>query len=328
MEKTEVINFIEQLSPLNRVIIQAHDFPDHDAVSSAYGLAHLLAHFGIKTLIVYNGEIDRISLSNLIQWLDIPILHCSVAQLTPEDKIITIDGCIGEKNVTDMPGDEIAVIDHHNVHTNKALWFKDIRPHYGATATIIFEYYQLLNIKMPSPVATALLVGLNIDTANMTRGFCEADLKAFVEFNQIADLNLVNDILRNTLLHEELSNFEAAFKDLKVIGRIASVFLPSPCPKNMLGIVGDFLLSVNEFDIVIVAVKQSSGLQLSFRSECRKVDVGSLARDVLNNTNRGFGGGHRHMAGGLVLPEFAELFTKKGAEFEPFIERILTLQSQ
>ena len=70
---------------------------------------------------------------------------------------------------------------------------------------------------------------------------------------------------------------------------VASVILPEPCPKNMLGMLGDFLLSVNEFDVVIVAVKQNNGLQLSFRSECQNVDVGRLARETLNNTNRGFG---------------------------------------
>lgn len=103
-----------------------------------------------------------------------------------------------------------------------------------------------------------------------------------------------------------LINFEHAFRNLSVNDGIAAVILPEPCPKNMLG---DFLLSVNEFDAVIVAVKKNNGLQLSFRSECQY--VGRLERGTLNNTNRGFGGGDSHMAGGIVLPDYISMFTEK-----------------
>jgi nanoRNase/pAp phosphatase (c-di-AMP/oligoRNAs hydrolase) len=85
--------------------------------------------------------------------------------------------CVGEKNVTDLTGEEVAVIDHHQVTPAAGLWYEDIRPDYGATATIIYEYYQQLGLAMPVAVATALQVGLNIDTANLTRGFCEADVE-------------------------------------------------------------------------------------------------------------------------------------------------------
>ena len=97
MDNKNLNQFLKRLEPLQRVVIQAHDFPDHDAVSSAYGLSIILQSLGMKTLIVYNGNIDRISLSNMIKWLDIPILHCSKAELTPNDKIITVDGALVKK---------------------------------------------------------------------------------------------------------------------------------------------------------------------------------------------------------------------------------------
>ena len=328
INREELTQFIDKLRPFSRIIIQAHDFPDHDAVSSAFAFAELLSHFNIETQLVYNGEIDRISLSNMIDWLDIPIQHCSQVRLFPDDKIITIDGCIGEKNVTDLPGEEIAVIDHHTVCPTKKLWFQDIRKHYGATATIIFEYFQLFDIELSQRAASALLIGLNIDTANMTRGFCQADLKSFIGLNVRADLPLVNKISRNSLVQYELDNFSDAFKQVTVINGVATVLLDKECPKNMLGIIGDFLLAVNEFEVVIVGVKQNGGLQLSFRSECPKVDVGELARVVLSNSRRGFGGGHRHMAGGLILPEYVGVFAQKGKIFNPFIQQINLWRSQ
>jgi nanoRNase/pAp phosphatase (c-di-AMP/oligoRNAs hydrolase) len=282
MDKASLEKFIKQLESFERVVIQAHDFPDHDAVSAAYGLSIILQHFGMKTLIVYNGDIDRISLSNMIKFVDIPIFHCNQAGLKPDDKIITVDGCIGEKNVTDILGEEIAVIDHHDVIAPSNLWFCDIRPKYGATATIIHEYFQLVNIDMPNNVASALLVGLNIDTANLTRGFCNADLKAFLAFNEIADLELVNRICRNSLIETELISFQHLFHELRSEFGIATVLLEKPCAKNLLGVLADFLLSVNEYDVVVVAMNYNKGIQLSLRSECPYVDVGKLLRNKLN----------------------------------------------
>lgn len=328
MTKDKLIQFFKRIKSLDRLIIQAHDFPDHDAVSSAYALSILLDELGVNTLIVYNGSIDRISLSNMIKWLDIPILHCSKVTLTPNDKIITVDGCIGENNVTDMPGEEIAVIDHHTVTPPLNLWFCDIRPTYGATATIIYEYFSLLDIEIPPKVATALLVGLNIDTANLTRGFCNADLKAFLVFNHLSDLKLVNRICRNSLIESELISFQHLCEGVNEVDGIATVLLKDSCAKNLLGVLADFLLSVNEYDVVIVAMKYNEGLQLSLRSECSKINVGKLLRETLNNKNRGFGGGHNHMAGGYILPnEIDHFIDANNAHFSPFIKNILSLRA-
>jgi nanoRNase/pAp phosphatase (c-di-AMP/oligoRNAs hydrolase) len=327
MNNDDLKRFLKSLKPLQRVVIQAHDFPDHDAVSSAYGLSVILQSLGLKTLMVYNGEIDRISLSNMVKWLDIPILHCTQAHLTPDDKIITVDGCIGEKNVTDMPGVEIAVIDHHTVTKPNNLWYCDIRPNYGATATIIYEYFRALELDIPKKVASALLIGLNIDTANLTRGFCNADLKAFLAFNQIADLDLVNKICRNSLVEDELVSFQHACDGVKASKGIATVLLEEPCAKNLLGVLADFLLSVNEYDVVIVAMKYNRGIQLSLRSECPKVNVGELLRTTLNHQQRGFGGGHSHMAGGIILSDKTHHFIDQNiAHFKPFLDVITSLR--
>lgn len=328
MNKEKLLRFFEQLTPLPRVIIQAHDFPDHDAIASAFGLSVILQRFGMKTLIVYKGDIDRISLTNMIERLNIPIINYSKADLHEDDFIITVDGCAGEKNITDMLGDEIAVIDHHSVLVPDNLWFSDIRSEYGSTATIIYEYYQLLEMIMPINVATSLLIGLNIDTANLSRGFCDADLSAFVALNQKSDLNQVNRICRNSLIHDELINFEETCKSVQQSQGIATVLLKKPCAKNMLGVLADFLSTVNGFDIVIVAIENDRGLQVSLRSECPKVNLAKLLKKTLNDSQMGFGGGHRYMAGGLILKDKKHHFIEaENAHFKPFVDVIKRLRT-
>jgi len=296
----EFSQLIERLKVLPRVVIQAHDFPDHDAVASAYALAYLLNQQGIETIQVYNGVIDRVSIQRMIEILAIPIVHASEAGLSAEDILIVVDGCVGEKNVTDLTGEEVAVIDHHEVTPAAGLWYQDIRPHYGATATIICEYYQQLGLTMPAAVATALQVGLNIDTANLTRGFCEADVEAFAYFHRIANQDLVNNICRNSLETSELPYYQHLLNELRIDRGVATALMPTDCPKNLLGLLGDFLIAVDSVDVSILACGRPEIIQLSLRSERREVNVAQLAQKVLVDSEIGFGGGHAHMAGGVV----------------------------
>ena len=45
----------------HRVLIQTHNCPDPDAMASAFGLQFLLERFGIKSVLVYDGVISKIS---------------------------------------------------------------------------------------------------------------------------------------------------------------------------------------------------------------------------------------------------------------------------
>lgn len=293
-------SFIGRVRELPRLVIQAHDFPDHDAVSSSFALAHLLGEFGVRTQLVYNGVIDRISLKNMIETLEIPIVHWQQAGLTAADKTITVDGCIGEKNVTDLPGDEIAVIDHHQVVPPPGLWYQDVRPSYGACATILHEYYEALEIPIPRRVATALQVGLAIDTANLTRGYQKADVHAFAHFHEVADQDQINSICRNSLMRSEVVYYRQLLDGLQVRDGIGFAWLADGCPKNMLGVMGDFLMSVNEISVTILAAPDGDQIQLSLRSENPAVNVGKIVKETLAEQGIGFGGGHAHMAGGLI----------------------------
>jgi hypothetical protein len=65
---------------------------------------------GIKSSLIYEGDLQRDSLNKMIKSLNIPISHCSDFDLMEHHRIIIVDGCKGNKNVTDLIGDEIAVI--------------------------------------------------------------------------------------------------------------------------------------------------------------------------------------------------------------------------
>lgn len=295
--------FVYYAKQYPRVVIQAHDFPDHDAISSAFALSHILAQLNIETELVYNGSIDRVSIHKMIKRCGIPIKHWQESDLVPEDIIITVDGCVGEKNLLDLPGNEVAVIDHHQVAVPGNLWFSDVRPGYGSTATIMVEYFDTLGLEMPQSVATALHIGLNIDTANLTRGYCAADIAAFSYLHQVADIDWVNRICCNTLQEMDLEYFRSALNNIFIESRVAFVYLKGDCSKNMLGILGDFVLSVEEIDVTILALSTGGNIHVSLRSEHAGCNVAELVQETLNKKGIGFGGGHGHMAGGVISCE-------------------------
>lgn len=292
--------FLSRLNVNERVIVQAHDFPDHDAISSAFAMAYLLRKQGFSPFITYNGFIDRISLRNLIEWLDIPLVEPSKLNLTPNDKIIVVDGCIGEKNVTDFPGLEVAVIDHHQVKAPDFAWYADIRPEYGSTATILVEYFNYFQLDIPQRIASALLVGLTFDTANFTRAVSPSDINALIHLQSRADMSLVNKICRNQLELEDLQLFDSLLESMHREDNCVFAMLPEGCPKNMLGVLGDFLLGVNEVDLVVLSTRNHEKTFISLRSECKLNNMAKVITEALNHTGIGFGGGHPHMAAGII----------------------------
>ncbi|MBN1798500.1 MAG: DHH family phosphoesterase [Spirochaetales bacterium] len=278
--------------------IQTHNFPDHDAVASSFALQYLLERNNISSTIIYVGEIQRMSLKRLIQELDIPIKREDACLRTEQDKIIIVDGCKGNKNVLDLIGQELAVIDHHNVTSPDDVIYSDIRPEYGACASILFDYFRSENQEIPRKIATALLTGLLVDTALMTRGVCAADLEAYAELYVRADVGFVNSLLRNCIQKKELSFYKYVIENVKVQERFAFCYFGEGCNQNLLGIIGDFLLSLNEVDFVFLCAKNNDTINISVRSEVPRWNAAAVTRQVLDGI--GFGGGHSDLAGGII----------------------------
>ena len=278
--------------------IQSHDFPDHDSIASAYGLSILLKTFGIHTGLVYEGTVQRDSLKLLMQELQIPMLHVAEHDLSESDPILIVDGCKGNKNVTDLIGDEIGIIDHHNVQEPEDVPFCDIRPEYGSCSTIICEYYRDADIEIPGSVATALMVGLLVDTAQLTRGVSHADVDAHSWLYRLCDTAFVNALLRNNIQQKDLSFYREALERVRIEQSIAWCWFPEGCKQNLLGIIGDFFLSLKEVDFVCLAAKNGNRINLSLRSENRRWNASTIIKELL--TGIGFGGGHSDMAGGMI----------------------------
>jgi nanoRNase/pAp phosphatase (c-di-AMP/oligoRNAs hydrolase) len=280
------------------VYVQTHDFPDHDAIASAFGIQKLLSLRGIPTRIVYCGDIQRDSLRRMIRDCAIEVFSAPALSIAAADPIVIVDGCKGSKNVTDLPGDEVAVIDHHDVKSPDTVPFVDIRSDRGACATIIHGYWDEEGASIPRDVATALMIGINMDTALLTRQVGLDDIRAYADLYSLADVRLENSILRNSIQTKDLAFYRHALANVDIRDGMAFCWFPEGCNQNLLGILGDFFISVEEAEFVVLCARNDGVINVSVRSEREEWNASRVVQRALSGI--GFGGGHADMAGGII----------------------------
>jgi len=281
-----------------KVFIQVHDFPDPDAVASAFGLQAFFAHFGVSSRIVYETEIQRSALLKMITDLTIEIAAIRDFRMRPNDKIILVDGCKGNANVTDLIGDEIGVIDHHRSESPEDVEFSDIRPEYGACASIIASYFFEFDVPVPKDIATAFMIGIATDTQMLLRGASDKDLEAYYRCHGIADTRYVATILRNNIGMADLRYYHYLIGNLKYRGHVGFCHFPHGCDQNLMGILANFTLSVEEIDFAVLCAGNENGVCFSLRSENPALNAAKIIRSLVKGI--GFGGGHQDMAGGII----------------------------
>lgn len=293
----ELLDFIRQFEN-KHIFIQTHNFPDPDALGSAFGLSRLLEHFHVRSTLCYDGKIDTLSTRRILQEFDIEIYSKNqLREMTAESPIILVDTQKEAGNVTDLIGDEIACIDHHPTIIEIEYQFKDVRM-VGACCTIIAEYFQKLNIIPDKPTATALLYGIKMDTNQFTRGVTEPDIEMYAFLNPYIDEASLRIVSSNTLEFSDLSAFGAVFQTIRVFEKVGIAYIPFSCPDALIAMISDFILTLNEVDFVIVYSKRDTGWKFSVRSEDENLDAGEIIHEALLGI--GSGGGHACMAGGMI----------------------------
>ena len=200
-----------------RVFIQTHNFPDPDAIACAYGLSELLKAKGIDAEICYKGSIDRTVTAKMVRLLNINVKeYISFEEFNKEDEIILVDAQKGNSNIIDMNGQEIICIDHHPVYEHIDYRFCDIRPDVGACASIIASYYFDNDIDMPADVATALLYGIKMDTADMRRGVSQLDLDMFYKLFMMADRDILTNLDSSVLHFDDIKAYKDALSTIDI----------------------------------------------------------------------------------------------------------------
>ena len=266
---------------------------DPDALASAMALKRLLSYRVQSVTIGYPNEIRRLNNITMVKSLKLPIERLHTLTGREFTKRVLVDS-----QPTHLPVFEKmrfdAVIDHHPVTAGWDAGFIDVRPAYGATASMMVEYLRAANIKPATPLATALFYGIKTDTQNFQRESLPADGASFRYLFNIANLNLVRKFELATLRRSELKYFRSAFAALKYSKGKAFAHLGPVGTPDVLVIIADFFNNVSGYDWVLVSGLVNDKLVVIFRCDGYRKHAGKLAQRMF--AQYGSAGGHREAA--------------------------------
>lgn len=293
-----------QLLKGQKVYIQTHNFPDPDALASAFALQQYLKYYKVEAVICYDGKLERASARRMLENFGIQVVSVEKnGRLQAGDYVILIDSQNQNANVSDIGGKKVACIDHHPVFVKYPYEYMDIQ-RVGSCASIVASYFKEDGIPIEPNVAAALAYAIKMDTADFTRGTTQLDTDMFTYLFRHADWKLVQYMYTNTLEFEDLRAYEAAIQSIEVYDKVGFAYIPFVCQPALIAIISDFMKALDEVTIAVIYAMQDDGIRFSVRSEEEEVNVGTLLKNILKGI--GDGGGHPAMAGGYISKEAAE----------------------
>ncbi len=139
-----------------RHVIVLQNYPDPDAISSAYAHQLISRRLGIETDILYGGKVSHQQNIALLKLLGLEMLAFDPAQLDlrqyggavfVDNQGTTSPAIVEALEAAQVP--TLVVVDHHALQDRLKAVFADIR-HTGAVATIYAEYLRAGLLEMDS----------------------------------------------------------------------------------------------------------------------------------------------------------------------------------
>lgn len=286
------------------VYLQTHNFPDPDALASAFGMQVFLRAHGIDSVICYAGNIEKNSTKRMIEEFGIEAVHIDDLQnMTKSDYIVTIDAQKYNSNITDFPGNEVACVDHHPTMIPCCYEYSDIRI-CGACASIVANYFKVSDTTIDTNTATALLYGIKMDTDSFNRGVTDFDIEMFGYLHRLADNDVITAMYNNNMEIEDLYAYGEAIRNIKIYDNVGFAKISFDCPDALIAMISDFILGLDVVELSVVYAARNGGYKFSVRNETTVYHAGSITQRALEGL--GGGGGHFSMAGGFMTKEGVE----------------------
>jgi nanoRNase/pAp phosphatase (c-di-AMP/oligoRNAs hydrolase) len=291
----------DELQDRSFLLIVLQDNPDPDAIASAVALRKIVNKMaGLKCSIAHGGTIGRGENRALVRYLDLNLLDLNAVDRTKFDIIAMVDTQPATGN-NSLPPDVTPelVIDHHRPRpeTREADIY-DIRPSYGATATILTEYLCASATEIDIQLATALLYGIRSDTQDFGRETSKADIEAVSVLYPISNKRMLAQIQRGSVQRGYWAMLAGALKNAAVYGDSVIASLGRTDNPDMIGEVADLLLRDESVNCTICYGLYGDKLLISVRTES-PVRADRLAHTLV--ARKGTGGGHETYAGAQII---------------------------
>ncbi len=308
-----------------RQIVIIQDFPDPDALSSAWAYQLIAANYDINCDIVYGGTLSHQENIALVRLTGLPARRIVNNSLKQED-LSVYQGCV----LVDSQGTNsqlyplveqaqiplMVVIDHHSKQQDLIAEFIDLRPQTRATATILTQYIQEGLLKFDSSnethiqCATALMHGIRSDTNRLMQAK-EEDFMAAAYLSRFYDSQLLNAVLQSARSRRVMDVIERALRNriIKNNFSISGVGYLRYDDRDAIPQAADFLVTEEDIHTAVVygiVHNEDDDNELvigSLRTTKLTLDPDEFIKETLGTDTQGrFFGGGRYMAGGFEVP--------------------------
>src|SRR5207244_11679161 len=134
------------------------------------------------------------------------------------------------------------IIDHHPEQGGYTSVFKDIRPDYGSTSTILTEHLRAVDVNISERTATAMLYAIKSDTLFFNRQTNRVDIEAFSYLYPLADPALIRKMEGAEITTERLDYVLKAHTGGHLIELVFCSFLGTLPREDFVQYVADFFL--------------------------------------------------------------------------------------
>jgi len=301
--KKQLTTFLEHFSAATRALVLTHNDPDPDALASAYGVATLLrAHRrrGQRVTLAYGGTLGRPENQALARFLRARLHHGESLDLAHFDFVALVDAQPGQGNhLLPESMTPTAVIDHHPrlLRTSEAAYV-DVRPSYGATSTIVWEYLYVDGIRWTPQLATALFYGIRTDTLGLARAVSDADVRAYTELLPHVDQAALAQIEQAPLPRTYYRMLGQALARTRLHGFLVITEIGNVRRPDIVAELADLLIRMQGIQYAVAMAVHNEMLILSVRTRNASQSAGQLVRRAVGE--RGTAGGHGTMAAGRI----------------------------
>ena len=289
------------LGGFERALVLTHDNPDPDAIASAAGLGFLLERIsGIPVTLAFGGIIGRAENRSLMEELGVPFERIETVDIDPDTALAMVDTQPGAGNNSLPPGRTATVVlDHHPPRANgDAPAFADIRPEYGASASMIVEYLRAARLEPDRKLATALFYGIQSETMDLGREASDEDVAASIFLYPRTDPAAISRIRHARVPRGVYRSIHEGLERAWSRGDVVFVPLGTLEYPDLVAQLADLFLRVHGVDWVIAAGLYKDSLLISVRAHRSDAHAGDLVQGVVGD--RGSAGGHGEMAGARI----------------------------
>jgi nanoRNase/pAp phosphatase (c-di-AMP/oligoRNAs hydrolase) len=294
-------SFYDQFSRNDHVLTVIN--ADPDAIASAMAVSRLLWHRVSNVTISNVNTINRPDNLAMVRLLKVAMIPFAGIDTDQYNKIVIVDSQPDHNECMQHLQADV-IIDHHP-ETNAKAPFLDIRPNYGATATILTEYLQAARLKPSVKLATGLFQAIKIDTNSFKGQTLIEDVRAFQYLFRFANMHLSRRIEQADLRLSFLKYFKIALNTMRMRKKRVFVHLGPVVNPDVCVIIADFFMRVISVSWSIVSGTCDNKLIVIFRNDGIRKDAGKVAKKSFGQF--GSAGGHRNMARAeIALPELQE----------------------